>query len=411
MRELLSQRARRVRYLHSSTGREAGRYLCRQIRRSSTQGSDLVRPNGITQLANRKLVSVTGKDAPNLLQGLVTSNIETLLEEDTAGHYSAFLNAQGRLLTDAFIYRIPNRSAKSLEDGFWVEVEDSLVKILCQYLRRHKLRSEVKVEPLGSKYNIWVAWGDQTSEHTQSSEYITDSDIVSLPDPRLPGFAHRFVVPETSDLENSRYDAFSQLEKVTSNDYLLRRCIWGLTEGHQAMLDGRALPHEFNLDVLNAIDFKKGCYIGQELTIRTQHQGVVRKRILPIITYPSDENPPSDITISTAVDMSKVEMGRKVKRIISEYTELDIPRRRRNDAAGTWVEGLHNVGLGLCRLEMMTDVRVTADQDAKSFTRDTEFEFDNPEESVPMDSVKVKALVPEWLRSKIKPRQDRKSES
>src|ERR1700753_326357 len=103
---------------------------------------------GITRLSNRRLVSLTGRDAPRLLQGLITNNIETLLSNNQSGIYAAFLNSHGRLLTDSFIYRIPSSAKDGRGDGFWIEVEESLMMILCQYLQRHKLRSEVAVQPI-----------------------------------------------------------------------------------------------------------------------------------------------------------------------------------------------------------------------------------------------------------------------
>jgi transferase CAF17, mitochondrial len=368
---------------------------------SSTSGDETPHSKGITRLADRRLVSITGKDAAKLLQGLITNNIETLLEENRSGFYAAFLNSHGRLLTDSFIYRIPKTHVDNGKDGFWIEVDESLVKILCQYLQRHRLRSEVAVKPLdGSEFNIWVAWTEALSDAGQSVEYDSKAEVVHLPDPRLQGFANRFVVPGTSALDNGSYSSFAQLPEVTERDYLLRRCLWGLTEGHKAMTDGRALPHEFNLDLLNAIDFKKGCYIGQELTIRTQHQGVVRKRVLPALIYPTDTAPPSSLSFLPNMSSENVDVGGRIKRITPSTTNA-MPTRRRNDGAGNWIEGVGNIGLALCRLEMMTDVRITADQDAKSFTEDAEFEVEQTNRS----TVKVKAFVPEWLRNRIGARQ------
>lgn len=374
---------------------------------SSSHPKKIQTSQGFTRLPNRRLVSLTGKDAPRLLQGLITNNIETLLSDNRSGLYAAFLNSHGRLLTDSFIYRIPSSANDGRGDGFWIEVEESLVMILCQYLQRHKLRSEVAVQPIDeSKYGIWVAWTDNWNTTEYSSEYDPASNIVHLADPRVPMFASRFVVPESLDLLRSSYGSLSQLPEASERDYKVRRCLWGLTEGHMAMAGGRSLPHEFNLDFLNAIDFKKGCYVGQELTIRTQHQGVVRKRILPTLLYPSGVSPPSDISDSTtevSIDGEELEAGKKIKGISSSTPGVVASPRRRDNSAGNWVEGAGNVGLALCRLEMMTDVRISADQDAKPFTSDAEFEFESVEgTSLP---VKVKAFVPKWLHDRMGSRQ------
>jgi folate-binding protein YgfZ len=394
---------------HNFLSYRAGLQSIRQTRLfSSTHNDNFLSSKGKAQLSQRRLVSVAGKDAARLLQGLITNNIETLVSENLPGFYSAFLNSHGRLLTDAFIYRIPSSYKEEGREGFWIELDNTLVDVLCQYLRRHKLRSDVVVKPLdASKFQVWVAWTDNKTIET-NSKYDPYSNVIQLIDPRLPNFATRFLVPTSAFLQKSIPEAFSILPQATERDYILRRCLWGLTDGHKGMSDGRALPHEYNLDVDNAIDFRKGCYIGQELTIRTQHQGVVRKRILPVMAYPSGSPAPSTM-VYTATDQGPkgedIETGRKIKRLLStpnSSTETKSSRRR-NDVAGTWIEGVGNVGLALCRLEMMTNVHISADQDATSFTQGAEFEL----ESVGQQEIlKVKAFVPSWLRAQIDPRQD-----
>jgi transferase CAF17, mitochondrial len=363
-------------------------------------------PRGITRLPNRRLLSLTGKDAPRLLQGLITNNVERLLAEKQSGLYSAFLNSHGRLLTDAFIYRIPNLQTEVESHGFFIEVEKPIVNLLHAYLARHKLRSQAVVRPVeNSTYGVYVAWTDQPNVET-NSEYDPALDIIHLTDPRVSNFASRFIIPHGVNLKESPFSSFASLPEVTENDYKLRRNLWGLTEGHAAMAEGRSLPHEFNLDVLNAIDFKKGCYVGQELTIRTQHQGVVRKRVLPTMLYSSSTAAPSELSYSNndlPLQGNEIDLGTKIKRIAPPNSGTAVSSRRRNDSAATWIEGLGNVGLALCRLEMMTDVRINADQDAMSFTQDTEFELEGLVETG--STVKVKAFVPEWLRERIAPEQ------
>jgi folate-binding protein YgfZ len=355
---------------------------------------------GLTKLKSRRLVSVTGKDAPKLLQGLITNNIDSFLDENRSGIYTAFLNSHGRLLTDAFIYRIPTKTSENLEDGFWVEIEESLVKVLCQYLSRHKIRSSVKIQPFADqKYDIWVGWG--RSQPNVPSQYELSSDIVDLEDPRLAQFANRLVVPTSVNLEQSGKETL-QLPIVSEKEYLNRRCIWGLTEGHQAMAAGRSLPHEFNFDVLNAIDFHKGCYIGQELTIRTQHQGVVRKRILPVQIYPKEEPAPLELSSSPSSNEAITD-GILQDTKITRVTGTEQVPKRRNNAVGTWVEGFEGKGLSLCRLEAMTDVKISADQDATSYSEDAEFTF----EPASYYGLRVKASVPDWLKGHLVPRKHR----
>ncbi|KAG6900924.1 hypothetical protein C0993_004361 [Termitomyces sp. T159_Od127] len=94
--------------------------------------------------------------------------------------------------------------------------------------------------------------------------------------------------------------------------YVLRSNLTGVPEGQEDLPAMQAFPIESNLDIMGALDFRKGCYVGQELTVRTYHTGSVRKRILPVVirkpgvppddtVTPSSQAPsyPSDISISS----------------------------------------------------------------------------------------------------------------
>jgi folate-binding protein YgfZ len=69
---------------------------------------------------------------------------------------------------------------------------------------------------------------------------------------------------------------------ASANEYLLHRYTLGIPEGGNDFPPGILLPQESNLDLLNALNYQKGCYVGQELVIRVHHTGVVRKRVVPI---------------------------------------------------------------------------------------------------------------------------------
>jgi folate-binding protein YgfZ len=68
----------------------------------------------------------------------------------------------------------------------------------------------------------------------------------------------------------------------TLEEYHVRRILNGVPEGIDDFIAGTSLPLECNLDYMNGVDFRKGCYVGQELTIRTYHKGITRKRIMPV---------------------------------------------------------------------------------------------------------------------------------
>jgi folate-binding protein YgfZ len=375
-RQLLAQR---VSVLHS---------LINTPRRwhSSSPARDL--PAAIVPLRERRLISLSGSDAPRLLQGLITNNVEHYQGNGDTGFYAAFLNAHGRVLSDAFIYWTKGASGSAGDGRYLIEVDGQDAANLIQYLTLHRLRSKVHIDT-SDEYQIWAAW-DQVSDPQSSTQ--PNQSVIHLPDPRVNGFSHRFLIPQQHNPSTTLSDRFASLPLATPQDYKLRRYLYGIAEGHNEFEPGRALPHEFNLDHTNAIDFKKGCYVGQELTIRTQHTGVVRKRVLPVQIYPAGSAIPASLTYDPSgvagTNTAEIPFGAKVK---------PAGAVGRAPATARWIAGVGNVVLAVCRLEMMTDVRVSAD-DGASFAPGAEFEF------VPWNgdgALRAKAFVPGWLRRHI----------
>ena len=69
----------------------------------------------------------------------------------------------------------------------------------------------------------------------------------------------------------------------------------GVAEGQQEIARDDSLPMNCNIDLMGGIDFKKGCYVGQELTIRTHHTGVVRRRVVPVMFYEHEGDAPQTL--------------------------------------------------------------------------------------------------------------------
>ncbi|KAI9872184.1 MAG: Iron-sulfur clusters incorporation protein [Pleopsidium flavum] len=145
---------------------------------------------------------------------------------------------------------------------------------------------------------------------------------------------------------------------------------------------------------MGGIDFRKGCYVGQELTIRTHHTGVVRKRILPVKIYPAAANeesqPPDKLEYDPDAEVVLPPPGTNISRVGA---------RGRN--AGKWVSGVGNVGLSLCRLEIMTDVVVTGEGSQWNAGQEFKIAWDAGEGKVEGGEVRVKAFVPSWHRNRV----------
>ncbi|RJE18131.1 transferase caf17, mitochondrial [Aspergillus sclerotialis] len=329
------------------------------------------------------------------------------------GSYTAFLNSTGRVLNDAFIYPMPKTEAEaaSTDDPSWIiEVDKNEVASLMKHLKKHKLRAKLNLRALeDGERTVWSSWKDHTEpkwaaynlESESSSPFSLTSPIAGCVDTRAPGFGSRLVTPGDADLRSHLPDE-SQVagSEVGLDSYTVRRILHGVAEGQSEIIRESALPLESNMDMMRGIDFRKGCYVGQELTIRTHHTGVVRKRIVPVQLYAGDQG----------------NVGQGDVPVYDPATEFPLPPSgtnivkvggRRGRSAGKFLTGVGNIGLALCRLEMMTDIILTGDgvqyspgdEFMASWFKDSSNNGeDSAAEGQQSGEVKLKALVPSWTR-------------
>ncbi|KAI9043500.1 YgfZ/GcvT domain-containing protein [Aspergillus affinis] len=381
--------------------------------RVSQQSDALPAPpptTGYARLTNRGLISIMGIDSTTFLQGLITQNMLVTNDPNRAtrhtGSYTAFLNSTGRVLNDAFLYPLPETEASTSEGPAWlVEVDKNEVASLMKHLKKHKLRAKLKLRALDDgERTVWSSWKDHTEprwaaynlESPASSPFSASSPVAGCVDTRAPGFGSRIITPGAEDLRAHLPDETHVAgSEVDLRSYTVRRMLHGVAEGQSEIIRESALPMESNMDMSRAIDFRKGCYVGQELTIRTHHTGVVRKRILPVQLYPADQTATETGELPVydpSVQLSLPPSGSNISKVSA----------RRGRSAGKFLGGIGNIGLALCRLEMMTDIALTGE--GTQYTPGQEFKVSwtgaEQESSEAQESgeVKLKALVPSWTR-------------
>jgi folate-binding protein YgfZ len=304
---------------------------------------------GIASLPHRRLISLSGPEAAKFLHGLITNNVDSTR---LSPFYSAFLDARGRVLWDIFVWVWPELVA---ENGGWacyIEVDAGEVEALKKHLKRHKLRSKITLKDVPTEgpkgVRIWSAWG---GAHEKVQEW---SEIAGFEDPRAPGL-YRYL--SNADRENIA----EGMQAVDTKYYHIQRYLHGVPEGPDEIPRETALPMEANIDLNGGIDFKKGCYVGQELTIRTKHTGVVRKRILPVRLYSrgvgavdADQN-----SIETSSFDASFTPQPTIGTDIKALDETGAMKKGR--PVGKIIAAVGNVGLATCRLENMTSMRVSAE--------------------------------------------------
>jgi len=206
-------------------------------------------------------ITVAGDEACAFLQSIITANVETLAVG--ACRPSALLTPQGRVLIDMMVYRLSKSRILLRSDA--ARRDDLFTR-----LRRYRLRRPIDlvVEP-----DIRLLL--MPNEPTPDMDGVLGSinPIMACPDPRSPSLGtHCLVEARNLPPENGGIDIWHT-----------KRIAAAVPEGPVDLTPERALMLEAGLDQLGAVDFDKGCYVGQEVTARTHYRGLVKRRLVPLI--------------------------------------------------------------------------------------------------------------------------------
>ena len=215
-------------------------------------------------------ISVAGDEACAFLQSIITANVETL--PIGACRPAALLTPQGRVLIDMMVYR-------PAADQFLIRSDMARRDDLFTRLRRYRLRRPIDLA-IEADIRLVLLLGNQDAETTAISMIMVCSD------PRSPQLGSHCLV-EARHLPAQ----FGTIERWHAN-----RIAAGVPEGSVDLTPERALMLEAGLDRLGAVDFEKGCYVGQEVTARTHYRGLVKRRLVPLTTTGDPPAIDSDIS-------------------------------------------------------------------------------------------------------------------
>ena len=226
-------------------------------------------------LENRGLISVTGEDAKEYLQNIITNDIHKV--SDSNSIFAALLSPQGKYLFDFFVIKD--------EEGYLLDCEGSSSKELINNLSKYKIRSKVEIKDLTAKFVV----GIMNFENFKILQKELNIDELTLRYRESPVF----VDPRDNDL-GARI--ISPLEKlyltikklnlkiVENKSYLEKAFLKGIPIEGLNNLQNQLFGLEINFEKLNAIDFKKGCYVGQENTARMKLKNKIRRQLMSIKT-------------------------------------------------------------------------------------------------------------------------------
>lgn len=247
----------------------------------------------ISQLNSLAVIKVSGNDAEKFLQGQLTCDIR----EITAEHNSlgAYCNIQGRVIATFRIFK--------LNTDYYLLTPNSMVNMLIETLKKYIIIAKVSLENVTSQFSCVGIFGPTVSQSLQTifnkipaavNETIQINEAVLL---KIPGAdKERFLLvgPKT-EIENSYADLFQKQFTTTNEEQWQQLDILADIPTIYPATSTLFTPHMLNLPALDAVSFKKGCYVGQEIIARTEYLGKTKRQLqqLQIKTenkfYPGDK--------------------------------------------------------------------------------------------------------------------------
>ena len=187
-------------------------------------------------ILNRSVIEVSGPDASTWLDGLITNSLQDGLT------FAALLTPQGKIIADFFVHAIDGK--------FLIETPKKFEDVLLKRLKMYKLRAKVDLNVLDAHVSVH-----------------TDTNADGFADPRHDGLGHRMISssPVTHAEPPDAYDGLGLSLSVPDSE-------WDFETSD-------IFPADAKMDLLNGVDFSKGCFVGQEVVSRMKRKTEVRKRM------------------------------------------------------------------------------------------------------------------------------------
>jgi len=217
-------------------------------------------------LPDRNIVQVDGADAGHFLQNLITANVDAVKPGEVQP--TALLTPQGKILFDFLI-------SKSTDSGYLCDIRADLTADFIRRLTLYKLRAAVTFQTV-TETPVIAGWGGNAPHGALRDLRFPEDALVW----RLYGSG------SILDAERSAWDAI--------------RVVHGVAESGSDFALSDVFPHDVLMDKNGGVDFKKGCYVGQEVVSRMQHRGTARRRVATLTAetdLPATHEPGTELNI------------------------------------------------------------------------------------------------------------------
>ena len=229
--------------------------------------------NNVYILEDRGILFIQGTDTKEFLQNLITNDINKVDEANSC--FASLLTPQGKYLFDFLVVKH--------KKGYFIDCEKKQIEELFKQLNIYKLRSDIEILNLSNEfvvaafsYEKFISFDEAKDLPGNSFKYGEDPVFL---DPRHKKLGGRLIInSEKLNLSLKKMD----LDSSDSEEYYKFSYELGILQKNTEKLRNKLFGIECNFEELNGIDFKKGCYIGQENTSRIKLRNKLSKRLLPI---------------------------------------------------------------------------------------------------------------------------------
>lgn len=189
---------------------------------------------------NRSIFHLSGEGLLPWLDGIITNNLQSDLT------FTALLTPQGKIIADFFVTKDG--------DTLFIDTPSKFSADLFKRLRMYKLRAPIDITDVSEDYHVYALWDGEGDE--------------GFIDSRHPALGRRFISQDVIDADG---------------DYNAHRLSLGVVESEWDFETVTTFPADANMDLMNGVDFKKGCFVGQEVVSRMKRMTTVKKRMRGVV--------------------------------------------------------------------------------------------------------------------------------
>ena len=240
------------------------------------------------KLKKKSIICIEGKDTTSFLQGIITNNINKLKTDRVI--YSTLLSSQGKLLHDFFLFKDMGK--------IYLDTSKYNIKKLKEKLEFYKLNRDLNISEK-KIYSYFLFFGKSINKilglTKKLGEYKKVSSRKVFNDPRNINLGSRIICSNKKD-EDELFKIIKNAKMLSNFDeYEKQRILNCVPDIEKDNLYNKAYLLQYNFDNLNSICWKKGCFVGQEVTIKMKNKGILKKKIYVIKSFTKKLSSPKEV--------------------------------------------------------------------------------------------------------------------